>query len=104
MAAIAADRNLLFGLLALQNGLISQAQLLAAFQAWMLDRSRRLADHLAACGDLDDEDRVAVEAPAARRIKKHGGDPAQSLAAINAGGSTRESLARLTRSVDRAQS
>ena len=30
----AADRNLLFGLLALQNGLIDQGQLVAAFQAW----------------------------------------------------------------------
>jgi serine/threonine-protein kinase len=95
MAANAADRNLLFGLLALQNGLISQTQLLAAFQAWTLERSRSLADHLAACGDLDDEDRVAVEALAARHVKKHGGDLAQSLAEINAGRSTRESLARL---------
>jgi serine/threonine-protein kinase len=94
MAAIA-DRNLLFGLLALQNGLIDQVQLLAAFQAWTLDRSRCLPDHLAACGDLDDEDRVAIEALAARHIKKHGGELEQSLAAINAGRSTRESLARL---------
>jgi serine/threonine-protein kinase len=95
MAAIAADRNLLFGLIALQNGLINQVQLLAAFQAWTLDRSRNLADHLTARRDLDDEDRVAVEALAARHIKKHGGDLEQSLAAINAGRSTRESLARL---------
>jgi serine/threonine-protein kinase len=94
MAAIA-DRNLLFGLLALQNGLIDQVQFVAAFQAWTLDRSRSLADHLAACGDLDDEDRLAVEALAARHIKKHGGDLEQSLAAINAGRSTRESFARL---------
>ena len=40
MAAIAADRNLLFGLLALQNGLIDQVQLVAAFQAWTLDKAR----------------------------------------------------------------
>ena len=39
MAAIAADRNLLFGLLALQNGLINQAQLVAAFQAWTLEKA-----------------------------------------------------------------
>ena len=31
MAAIAADRHLLFGLLALQNGLIDQGALVAAF-------------------------------------------------------------------------
>ena len=47
------DRHLLFGLLALQNGLIDQAQLVAAFQAWTRDKSRPLADHLIALGDLD---------------------------------------------------
>ena len=36
MAAIAAERGLLFGLLVLQNGLINQGQLVAAFQAWTL--------------------------------------------------------------------
>src|SRR5262249_318475 len=46
MAALAADRNLLLGLLALQNGLINQVQLVAAFQAWTLDKARALADHL----------------------------------------------------------
>ena len=48
----AADRHLLFGLLALQNGIIDQGQLVAAFQAWTLDKSRSLADHLEARGDL----------------------------------------------------
>ena len=52
MAAIAADRHLLFGLLALQNGLIDQGQLMLAFQAWTRDKSRSLADHLQARGDL----------------------------------------------------
>jgi hypothetical protein len=46
MATAAADHNLLFGLLALQNGLINQVQLVAAFQAWTLDKARALADHL----------------------------------------------------------
>ncbi len=35
----AADRNLLFGLLALQNGLIDQGALVAAFQAWTRDKA-----------------------------------------------------------------
>ena len=62
MAAIAAERDLLFGLLALQNGLINQVQLVAAFQAWTLDKARALADHLVGRGDLDADDRSAVEA------------------------------------------
>ena len=57
-----ADRHLLFGLLALQNGLIDQVQLVAAFQAWTRDKDRPLADHLVDRGDLDAADRVAVEA------------------------------------------
>ena len=64
MAAIAADRDLLFGLLALQNGLIDQGQLVAAFQAWTRDKARPLADHLVARGDLD--------ADAAGRRRGHG--------------------------------
>jgi hypothetical protein len=45
---MAADRNPLFGLIALQNGLIQQAQLVAAFHAWTCDKSRSLADYLIA--------------------------------------------------------
>ena len=48
-----ADRNLLFGILALQNGLIGQVELVAAFQSWTMDKGRSLADHLVGRGDLD---------------------------------------------------
>src|SRR5262249_14967677 len=89
------DRNLLFGLLALQNGLINQVQLVAAFQAWTLDKARALADHLVGRGDLDADDRSAVEALVARHLKKHGGDAAEKLGANPARRSTRESLAGL---------
>jgi serine/threonine-protein kinase len=95
MAALAAERDLLFGLLALQNGLIDQVQLVAAFQAWTRDKARPLADHLAARGDLDPDQRAGVEAMVGWHLKKHGGDAARSLAALPAGRSTRESLAAL---------
>jgi serine/threonine protein kinase len=88
------SRDLLFGLLALQNGLINQAQLVAAFQAWTLDKARALADHLIALGHLDDAQRAVVEALADLHVAKHG-DVARSLAAIPAGRSTQESLAQL---------
>ena len=57
-----ANRNLLFGLLALQNGRIDQAQLVAAFQSSTRDKARPLADHLSARGGLDADGRAAVEA------------------------------------------
>ena len=62
-------------------GLIDQGQLVAAFQAWTRDKARPLADHLVARGDLDADDRAAVEALVARHLKKHGGDAEKSLAA-----------------------
>ena len=63
----AADRHLLFGLLALQNGLIDQVQLVAAFQAWTRDKARSLADQLVARGDLDADARAGLEAIVAGR-------------------------------------
>jgi serine/threonine-protein kinase len=90
-----ADRDLLFGLLALQNGLIDQSQLVAAFQAWTRDKGRPMADVLVARGDLDAADRLAVEALVARHVHKHGGNIEKSLAAIPAGRSTQASLARV---------
>jgi hypothetical protein len=88
------SRDLLFGLLALQIGLIDQAKLVAAFQAWTLDKDHSLADHLVARGDLNPEQGALLGALVAQHLKKHG-DAEKSLAALPAGTSTRESLARL---------
>jgi eukaryotic-like serine/threonine-protein kinase len=91
----AADRHLLFGLIALQVGIIDQAQLVAAFQAWARDKARPLADHLADRGGLDADSRAAVEAMVALHVKKHGGDTEESLAAMAAGRAIRRGLAQL---------
>ncbi len=90
-----ADRHLLFGLLALQNGLIDQAQLVATFQSWTRDKDRPLADHLVELGYLDRAHCPLLEGLAALHLARHGGDAEQSVAATPAGKSTRESLARI---------
>jgi len=95
MAAVNADRNLLFGLLALQTGMINQGQLVAAFQAWTLDKMRSLADHLEARGDLTSGKRAVLEALAAVHLEANGGDAEQSLAAVPSSRSARASLAGL---------
>jgi hypothetical protein len=56
-----AAHHLLFGPLALQNGLTDKDQLVAAFQAWARDNSRSLADHLMALGYLSPAKRSVVE-------------------------------------------
>src|SRR5262249_61162788 len=94
MTAIA-DRHLLFGLLALQNGLIHQGQLVAAFQAWTLDKSRSLADHLETRGDLTAAKRALLEQLVEVHLEAHGGDVEKSLAAVPAHRSTCASLAEL---------
>src|SRR6516164_8748540 len=95
MAALAPNRDLLFGLLALQNGLINQGQLVAAFQAWTLDKARAIADHLVGRGDLGADDRSVVDLLVAHHLKKHGDDAEKSLAALPTRGSTRAKLAGL---------
>jgi tetratricopeptide (TPR) repeat protein/tRNA A-37 threonylcarbamoyl transferase component Bud32 len=95
MTDSAAAADLLFGLLALQNGLIDQDQLVDAFRAWTRDKSKPLAGHLVARGGLDAEQHSAVAALVVLHIKKHGGSAEKSLAAVPVGRSTRESLAQL---------
>ncbi len=92
---MAADRDLLFGLLALQNGLIQPAQLVAAFRGWTGDRSRPLPDHLVALGHLAPAQRLVVEAMAELLVQADDGDGTKSLAAFPADESTRAGLTEL---------
>jgi serine/threonine-protein kinase len=75
--------------------LINQAQLLAAFQAWTLERSKCLAEHLVDLGHLSPARRPVVEAMAALHLDAHGGDVGKSLAAVPASPATRAGLASI---------
>ena len=88
------SRDLLFGLLALQTGMIDQGGLFAAFAAWTRDKGRPLADHLMALGHLDAPRRAAVEAIAGVHVQALGGDVEKSLAVLAVPRSTHESLVR----------
>jgi len=69
--AAAADRHLLFGLLALQTGIMNQGQLVAAFQEWTLDKMRNLTDILVARGDLNAVQRGLLEGLADQHLQKY---------------------------------
>lgn len=86
------ELNLLFGLFALQNGLIDQAALVVAFQSWTCDRSRLLADHLVERGALDGADRATIDRLVECHLKRHGGDVERSLDFHPLGSAFRNSL------------
>ena len=90
-----ADHDLLFGILALQNGLIDQADLIAAFQLWSKDRSRPLGVVLVDRGAMVEADRVMLESLVARHIAKHGGDSEKSLEVVGGLAKTAASLRTL---------
>jgi eukaryotic-like serine/threonine-protein kinase len=88
----AADRDLLFGLFALSAGLIDQAQLVSAFEAWARDNARSLADHLSEGTGLDTAGRAAVEAKVALYLRTHS-DAERSVSTIAADRSSFETVA-----------
>ncbi len=88
-------RDMLFGLLSLQTGLITQAQLVAAFHAWTQARDRPMAEILAEQGALSAPCVTLVEGLVIEHLRRHGNDPERSLAAISVGRSTRECLAQI---------
>src|SRR5262249_24584732 len=89
-----AHRDLVFGLLALQTGLIDQGQLVAAFHAWTRAQGRPMAAILAERGALAAARGAVVGAGVGQHLKRYG-DAGRSLAALAAGGPPRDRLARL---------
>ncbi len=87
-----ADRQVLWGLLALQNKFIDQDQLVAGLWTWTLDRTRPIADCLMNAGALGADDRAAVEAIVALHGTECADGPKHDLAATTAGRPTRKAL------------
>ncbi len=92
---VPADRNLLFGLVALQTGMIDQSALVAAFHAWTRDKTRSIAEILLGQRAIDADDRTLLEGLVAKHIKRHGDDLEKSLAVVPAPRSVVNGLAAL---------
>jgi tetratricopeptide (TPR) repeat protein/tRNA A-37 threonylcarbamoyl transferase component Bud32 len=87
-----ADRNLLFGVLALQMDFIKREQLIAAMQAWVFDKSKPLGQILLAQKALAADNHDLLEALVQKHLAQHGNDPEKSLAAISSGTSIKKDL------------
>ena len=79
-AKVEADRDLFFGILALQNGLIEQADLIDAFQRWTKEPSHPMARILVERGSMSQEDRTMVDGLVRRHLEKLGGETSRDAA------------------------
>src|ERR1700722_10764883 len=93
---MSADRNLLFGILALQMDFISRDQLIAGMQAWALDKSKSLGEILSIQKALTANNRALLEPLVGAHIAQHGNDPQKSLAAISSVSSLQQDLKQIT--------
>jgi eukaryotic-like serine/threonine-protein kinase len=88
------DRNLLFGVLALQAGLLDAKAFAEACAAWAARKDTALAELLVLRGVLTAEDRDSVLALLACVVNRHSGDVHASLAAV-AGKQARQTLSEV---------
>jgi hypothetical protein len=90
-----ADRNLLFGILALQMNFISRDALITAMNAWVLDKAKPLGQILLEQEALRDDAHALLEALVQKHLELHGNDPEQSLAALSSAGSVAKQLKQI---------
>jgi tRNA A-37 threonylcarbamoyl transferase component Bud32 len=81
MAIVESERNLLFGMLALQNRLVDQHDPIAAFQCWSRERSRPMARIMVERGALTEHDHAMLEGLVRRHVQKHEGEGVVCLGA-----------------------
>jgi WD40 repeat protein/serine/threonine protein kinase len=82
MSSSHVDRNLLFGILALQMDFISRDELIGAMNAWVLNKEKPLSQILVDQGALASDAEAVLDALVKMHLEKHHGDPEQSLAAV----------------------
>jgi serine/threonine-protein kinase len=91
-----ADRNLLFGILALQMNFIDCDALVAAMHAWVLAKHKPLGQILREQDKLNPEYLQLLDAMVAAHLQAHRNDPAQSLAALSSLSPVRDDLQALS--------
>jgi serine/threonine protein kinase len=92
---MSADRNLLFGVLALQMDFIDRDQLVRAMNAWVLEKHRPLAEILLEQRALSPDCNALLQAMVQKHLQLHGDDPAKSLAAVQRRAPLPQELAKI---------
>jgi hypothetical protein len=87
-----ADRNLLFGILALQLDFVSQDALIRAMNGWVLDKTKTIGQILIEQGALAADRHMVLAALVHEYLKQHGNDARKCLAALSGVGSVRDQL------------
>src|SRR5687767_14236177 len=78
-----ADRNLLFGVLALQADVIDADQFIKICALWTTRKQVALGDLLIELGWITPIDKTDVERLLERKLKRHSGSPRAGLAAVD---------------------
>ena len=89
------DRNMLFGILAVQMNFIARDALIQAMNAWVLEKDRSLSDTLQEQGKLAPDRTALLDALVNEHLKTHDNDPQKSLAALSSVQSVKEALNRV---------
>ena len=90
------DRNLLFGIVALQLDFVRRDQLIEIMNAWAISKDRSLAEHLETSGAITSECRTLLDSLVKEHVKKHGGSVSASLAAMPETRSLHAELSRIS--------
>jgi len=94
-SATTADRNLLFGILAVQMNFISKDALINAMHAWVLDKQKSLGQILLDQKALPADTHLLLDALVQKHLEAHGGDAEKSLAGVSSVGSIRNQLRQI---------
>jgi len=92
---ISAAHSLLLGLLALRNNFIDRDALLAAFNAWVADKSQSLGRILLDKGALSPARHALLQGLVEEHLQQHGFDPERSLSVLSILPAVRDGLEEL---------
>ena len=90
-----ADRNLLFGILALQMDFVSRKALIEGMQAWLLEKHKPLGELLIEQGAMSPGNVQLLEPLVDAHVAQHGGEVKQCLASVSSDGGLAFGLAEV---------